>query len=209
MAVYTDVSDEELDAFIASYTIGALTSFKGIAEGVENSNYLVHTETGPYILTLYEKRVRPEDLPYFLALMEHLAARGITCPLPVKDRQGCALKELAGTAGGVDQLPRGPMGAAAEHRALCGARPGAGALPSRRRRFPHAAGEQPVAAGMARAVRLDRRRRRSVAPGLTAEIEKELALSRQALAGRSAQGRDPCRSVPRQRVLSRRQSSRA
>ncbi|HET9272771.1 MAG TPA: homoserine kinase [Methyloceanibacter sp.] len=96
MAVYTDVSDEELETFIDSYAIGALTSFKGIAEGVENSNYLVHTESGPYILTLYEKRVAREDLPYFLALMEHLAARGISCPLPVKDRQGRNLKELAG-----------------------------------------------------------------------------------------------------------------
>ena len=84
MAVYTDVSDEELHAFIGSYDIGALTSFKGIAEGVENSNYLVHTENGRYILTLYEKRVKREDLPYFLALMQHLAARGITCPLPVR-----------------------------------------------------------------------------------------------------------------------------
>src|SRR3990170_7508845 len=96
MAVYTDVSDEELDEFIASYAVGALTSFKGIAEGVENSNYLVHTSAGRYILTLYEKRVRREDLPYFLALMEHLAARGITCPLPVHDREGHVLKELAG-----------------------------------------------------------------------------------------------------------------
>src|SRR3990170_4388626 len=96
MAVYTDVSDEELEAFIGSYVIGALTSFKGIAEGVENSNYLVHTAGGPYILTLYEKRVSPADLPYFLALMEHLAARGITCPLPVHDREGRTLKELAG-----------------------------------------------------------------------------------------------------------------
>ena len=96
MAVYTDVSDEELESFIGSYAIGALTSFKGIAEGVENSNYLVHTEGGRYILTLYEKRVSPEDLPYFLALMEHLAARGLTCPLPVRDRKGRALKELAG-----------------------------------------------------------------------------------------------------------------
>jgi homoserine kinase type II len=96
MAVYTDVSDEELDAFIASYAVGALTSFKGIAEGVENSNYLVHTENRRYILTLYEKRVSREDLPYFLALMEHLAARGLTCPLPVRDRDGHALKELAG-----------------------------------------------------------------------------------------------------------------
>ena len=96
MAVYTDVSDEELEAFIGSYSIGALTSFKGIAEGVENSNYLVHTESGRYILTLYEKRVKREDLPYFLALMQHLAARGITCPLPVSDREGRTLKELAG-----------------------------------------------------------------------------------------------------------------
>ena len=96
MAVYTDVSDEELENFIDSYAIGALTSFKGIAEGVENSNDLVHTESGPYILTLYEKRVSREDLPYFLALMEHLAARGISCPLPVKDRDGRTLKQLAG-----------------------------------------------------------------------------------------------------------------
>jgi homoserine kinase type II len=96
MAVYTDVSDEELEAFIGSYAIGALTSFKGIAEGVENSNYLVHTDSGRYILTLYEKRVRREDLPYFLALMEHLASRRISCPLPVKDREGRTLKQLAG-----------------------------------------------------------------------------------------------------------------
>ncbi len=96
MAVYTDVSDEELADFIGSYAIGALTSFKGIAEGVENSNYLVHTESGRYILTLYEKRVRREDLPYFLALMQHLVGRGISCPLPVKDRAGRTLKELAG-----------------------------------------------------------------------------------------------------------------
>jgi homoserine kinase type II len=96
MAVYTEVADEELEAFIASYAIGALTSCKGIAEGVENSNYLIHTEAGRYILTLYEKRVAPQDLPYFLALMEHLAARGINCPLPVRDREGRTLRQLAG-----------------------------------------------------------------------------------------------------------------
>jgi homoserine kinase type II len=96
MAVYTEVADEELDAFIASYDIGALTSCKGIAEGVENSNYLVQTEAGRYILTLYEKRVAPKDLPYFLALMEHLAARGIRCPLPVHNREGRNLRKLAG-----------------------------------------------------------------------------------------------------------------
>jgi homoserine kinase type II len=95
MAVYTEVDDDELEGFIASYAIGALTSCKGIAEGVENSNYLVQTEAGRYILTLYEKRVSREDLPYFLALMEHLSSRGIACPLPVRDKEGSALRELA------------------------------------------------------------------------------------------------------------------
>jgi homoserine kinase type II len=96
MAVYTDVSDDELEAFLEPYAIGELTSFKGIAEGVENTNYLVHTGAGRYILTLYEKRVVPEDLPYFLGLMEHLAAKGISCPLPVRDRDGKMLNVLAG-----------------------------------------------------------------------------------------------------------------
>jgi len=96
MAVYTDVSDEELEAFIGSYAIGALTSFKGIAEGVENSNYLLATRSGQFILTLYEKRVDAADLPFFLGLMEHLAARGINCPLPVRNRSGSALGRLSG-----------------------------------------------------------------------------------------------------------------
>ena len=96
MAVYTEVSDEALDTFLADYDIGRAVSCKGIAEGVENSNYLVQTETGPYILTLYEKRVDPDDLPFFLALLEHLAARGLPCPVPVHARDGAALRALAG-----------------------------------------------------------------------------------------------------------------
>lgn len=96
MAVYTEISDEELARFIEHYGLGGLLSYKGIAEGVENSNYLVHTTAGTYILTLYEKRVDPADLPFFLGLMEHLAARGITCPLPVRDRDGNVLNEIAG-----------------------------------------------------------------------------------------------------------------
>ena len=83
MAVYTDVSAEELKDFLAGYDLGELLSFKGIAEGVENSNFLVHATGGYFILTLYEKRVAPGDLPFFLGLMEHLARRGITCPQPV------------------------------------------------------------------------------------------------------------------------------
>ena len=96
MAVYTDVSAEELGNFLAGYDLGELLSYKGIAEGVENSNFLVHTGTGHYILTLYEKRVAAGDVPFFLALMEHLASRGITCPQPVKDRSGNALGTLCG-----------------------------------------------------------------------------------------------------------------
>lgn len=96
MAVYTDVSGEDLAAFLADYDLGAMLSLKGIAEGVENSNYLLHTESGYFILTLYEKRVAEADLPFFIGLMQHLAARGLNCPLPVKNRLGDALGRLAG-----------------------------------------------------------------------------------------------------------------
>jgi homoserine kinase type II len=96
MAVYTDVSTEDLTAFLAGYDLGELLSCKGIAEGVENSNFLVHTGRGYYILTLYEKRVAAKDIPFFLALMEHLAARGITCPQPVHNRKGETLGRLCG-----------------------------------------------------------------------------------------------------------------
>lgn len=96
MAVYTEVSDEELSDFLATYDIGTLLSYKGIAEGVENTNYFLHTTQGFYILTLYEKRVREADLPFFLGLMQHLAGKSLTCPLPVSNRQGELLGRLAG-----------------------------------------------------------------------------------------------------------------
>jgi homoserine kinase type II len=96
MAVYTDVAAEDLAGFLADYEIGELLAYKGIAEGVENSNYFVHTNRGYYFLTLYEKRVSERDLPFFLALMEHLASRGITCPQPVKNKAGMAVGKLAG-----------------------------------------------------------------------------------------------------------------
>jgi len=96
MAVYTDVPADDLSDFLGRYDIGALLSYKGIAEGVENSNFLVHTGAGNFILTLYEKRVAEHDLPFFLGLMEHLAARGINCPQPVKNKQGGMLGTIAG-----------------------------------------------------------------------------------------------------------------
>ena len=96
MAVYTEVSDEELASFLGTYDIGTVLSYKGIAEGVENTNYFLHTTEGSYILTLYEKRVRETDLPFFLGLMQHLANKGLNCPLPVNNRQGQALGRVAG-----------------------------------------------------------------------------------------------------------------
>ena len=96
MAVYTEVSDEELGAFLDAYDLGPLMSYKGIAEGVENTNFYLQAGTGSYILTLYERRVREADLPFFLALMEHLADRGLACPQPVQDREGRVLGRLCG-----------------------------------------------------------------------------------------------------------------
>ena len=96
MAVYTEISDEELDGLLDQYDIGQALSYKGIAEGVENSNYFLHTDTGFYFLTLYEKRVRTEDLPFFLGLMEHLAENGFVSPSPIPAKDGETLKEVAG-----------------------------------------------------------------------------------------------------------------
>lgn len=96
MAVYTEVTAEDLYALLERYDIGSLTAFKGIAEGVENSNFFLSTGNGQFILTLYEKRVAAEDLPFFLGLMEHLAQGGVRCPTPVHDREGQVLRELAG-----------------------------------------------------------------------------------------------------------------
>src|SRR5436305_5603351 len=88
MAVYTDVSVEDLRVFLAIYDLGEPHVFKGIAEGVSNSNYFLQTSRGSYILTLYEMRVEPDDLPFYLGLMEHLSGRGVCCPVPVHTRDG-------------------------------------------------------------------------------------------------------------------------
>ena len=96
MAVYTDVAAEDLADFLTQYDIGELLSYKGIAEGVENSNFLLHTSAGAFILTLYEKRVAADDLPYFLGLMAYLAARGVSCPQPQTNRSGAVTGTLAG-----------------------------------------------------------------------------------------------------------------
>ncbi|MDC1383237.1 homoserine kinase [Candidatus Puniceispirillum sp.] len=96
MAVYTTVDELTLASFLSAYDIGDFISFEGIAEGVENSNYLLRTTKTNYILTLYEKRVDASDLPFFLEVMTHLASKGIDCPLPVPNCNGIILQKLMG-----------------------------------------------------------------------------------------------------------------
>jgi homoserine kinase type II len=176
MAVYTDVSAEELTAFLAGYDIGELLAYKGIAEGVENSNFLLHTSSGNFILTLYEKRVVAADLPFFLALMEHLAARGITCPQPVKNRTGAMLGAVAGRPAAIVTFLDG-LWIRRPGVAHCAAVGGALAQLHRagadfkltRENALSVAGWRPLYAGVAD--RADR-----VQPGLCQSIERELAM---------------------------------
>ncbi|MGJ0396414.1 MAG: homoserine kinase [Methylocystis sp.] len=174
MAVYTLVDDEELIAFLSAYDLGDLLSCKGIAEGVENSNYYLHTGAGSFILTLYEKRVAEEDLPFFLNLMEHLAARGVTCPLPVKDRSGVALGRLASRPAAIitfldgysvhhpDAAHCAALGATLAQFHLAGAD-----FPQRRRNALSVEGWRPLFASCAS-------RADEVATGLRALVEAEL-----------------------------------
>ena len=95
MAVYTRVDSEALTHFLTRYKVGEAVSLRGIADGIENSNYILETTKAKFILTLYEKRTKREDLPYFLSIMDHLAQAGIPAPLPICDKNGAALQTLA------------------------------------------------------------------------------------------------------------------
>lgn len=123
MAVYTEIADDELAAFIAQFDIGPLVSCKGIAEGVENSNYLLRCGQSPYLLTLYEKRVQEDDLPFFIALLRHLSGKGIVCPLPIVARDGAAIHRLAGRPAAIMSFLEGlwPKRPTAHHCAEVGA----------------------------------------------------------------------------------------
>ncbi|MDZ3831283.1 MAG: homoserine kinase [Sphingopyxis sp.] len=107
MAVYTAVDPDDLAALVARYDIGTVLSCKGIAEGVENSNFLLETTAGRFILTLYEKRVREDDLPFFVDLLGHLAARGCPVPAMIKDRAGTAIQQISGRAACIIQFLSG------------------------------------------------------------------------------------------------------
>ena len=175
LAVYTEVPDEDLAAYLAAYDVGRLLSMKGIAEGVENSNFLLRTERGSFILTLYEKRVAEGDLPFFLGLMEHLSAHGLRCPQPVKTRAGAALGRLAGRPCAMvtflDGLAvRRPTEAhcVAAGAALAGLHIGGADFPMTRRNAL-SLGEWPALFARARP------EAEHVAPGLVALIEAELS----------------------------------
>ena len=175
MAVYTEVSDEELSTFIASYGLGELLSFKGIAEGVENTNYIIHASRGPFILTLYEKRVAREDLPFFLGLMEHLAARGVSCPTPVRDLEGRNLSELAGRPAALVTFLEGfwvrrptPAHCAAVGRALAQLHMGGEGFALKRANALGLSGWRPL-------YELFADKAAEIAPGLDKLIEHELA----------------------------------
>ena len=174
MAVYTEVGDEALAAFLADFDLGSIVAFRGIAEGVENSNFSLRTSVGDYILTLYEKRVEPADLPWFLGLIEHLATRGITCPLPVHGRDGVALRVLEGRHAAITTFLPGvwPRRVRREHCAPVGAALAALHLAGRdyaptRRNALGPDGWRPL---------LDRTRDRAdeVARGLAAELDAAL-----------------------------------
>ncbi|MFC4167408.1 homoserine kinase [Teichococcus aestuarii] len=175
MAVYTEVSDEALRAFLADYDLGELLAFRGIAEGVENSNFALKTsEGGDFVLTLYEKRVDPAELPWFLGLMRHLAAQGVSCPLPVAGRDGIALRELAGRPAAICTFLPGvwPRRVRQEHCA-----PLAAALAALRGTGEGFRAERPNGLGpRAWAPLLERCRAGgdAVQPGLVAELEGHL-----------------------------------
>jgi homoserine kinase type II len=175
MAVYTDVSDSDLRRFMAEYDLGEVLSCKGIAEGVENSNFLLRTQSGSYILTLYEKRVNPDDLPFFIGLMEHLAARGFACPVPIKGRDGRSLRKLCGRPAAVISFLEGlwPREILPFHCAGVGDT--LALLHQAGEGFPLTRKNDLGPAGWRRLVEATAERAREVAPGLAGELAEAQA----------------------------------
>jgi homoserine kinase type II len=174
MAVYTDVADDELRAFVALYDIGEVLSCKGIAEGVENSNFLITTERGNFILTLYEKRVAPKDLPFFIALMEHLAASGVACPTPVRARDGIALRELCGRPAAIVTFLAGMWPRRIQPFHCAGVGGALAALHRAGASFAMARANDLSVAGWRRLFDACRGRAAEVQPGLAMELDGEL-----------------------------------
>ena len=197
MAVYTDVSFEDLETLLEGFDIGQPLSFKGIAEGIENSNFYLQTDRGAFILTLYEKRMVAADLPFFLGLMEHLAERGLNCPLPVKGLDGQALVSVNHRNGAIVTFLTGialrrpdanHCAAAAAMMAKMHKAQEGFALARANALGPP--GWRPLAEAIHGAD--------SIEEGLTDLIATSLEALNRRLAPRPAGGRDPCRLFPRQ-----------
>ena len=174
MAVYTEVSAEDLETFVAEYAIGGVISCKGIAEGVENSNYLLQTDGGSYILTLYEKRVNPAELPFFIGLMEHLAGQGLACPTPLHGRDGQSLRHLCGRPAAIVSFLNGlsPRKLTARHCAELGK--AMAEMHLKGQSFDHARPNSLGLHGWRPLFELERHRADEVKPGLAAHLESEL-----------------------------------
>ena len=204
MAVYTEVGDTELEAFLAEYDIGEADSFKGVAEGVENSNYLLTTTRGQYFLTLYEKRVDPRDLPFFLGLMDHLAAHGITCPqADPRPRRQCAAH--AWPASRPRSRPSCTACGRAASRCIIADRSA-----RRWRRCISPAGilrsSGPMRCRSPAGGRCSTARAATSTASLARELAAELDFFESNWPQRSAGRRHPCRPVQRQRLLPARQA---
>jgi homoserine kinase type II len=176
MAVYTELADEEVAAFVAEYRLGRVIACKGIAEGIENTNYLLVTDAGTFILTIYERRVRPDDLPFFLSLMEYLAARGLPCPTPVRGQDGEALRRLKGRHAAIVTFLTGlwprrpaPLHCAGVGEALARLHAAGSDFPMRRSNDLSVAGWRPLLQASARY-------RDEVAADLVAELTADLDL---------------------------------
>lgn len=178
MAVYTDIADDDLDRLLAEYDIGRAIACTGIAEGVENSNFMLLTDQGQFILTLYEKRVDPADLPFFLGLLDHLAAGGFPCPRPLRTRTGETLTAAAGRPAAIVSFLQGrwPRKPRPTHLAAIG-----DALA----RLHLAAGDFPVRRanalsldGWSGLIRASEDGADGVLPGLSGELWREMATLR-------------------------------
>ena len=197
MAVYTDITEDDLNGFLKQYDVGTLTSYKGIAEGVENTNFLLHTTKGSYILTLYEKRVDQNDLPFFLGLMHHLADKGLSCPLPLPRADGALLGQLSGRPAAVISFLEGMWlrKPDANHcrevgKALAAMHVAGEGFDIRRPNALSVGGWRPLWNN-------SRDRADEVQPGLQTEDCKRAGFPRSPLAEGSAGRRHPCRSLSR------------
>jgi len=183
LAVYTDIGEDELDRLVSEYDIGQVLACTGIAEGVENSNFMLQTDVGMHILTLYEKRVDPADLPFFLGLLDHLSTRGFPCPSPLRTRAGQTLSSAAGRPAAIVSFLRGrwprkpkPVHLAALGDALARLHLGAADFPLRRANALSLDGWSDL-------VRQTGSGADTVMPGLSEELDREMVTLRAAWPG--------------------------